>query len=204
MTKEGKGIQLILISPPDEVADEIDTLRVMFEAGLEHYHLRKPDWDDDQLRSYLDQLPQWTHRHIVVHKSPAIAKTYGLAGVHLNVHDDSSLPSSLPVSYSAHTLDEAAGVMDYAAYVFISPVFDSISKPGYKARIRMDEIKVWMDSHPEHRDKLVALGGIYEENLPQCKAAGFNYAAVLGAVWFAREGSGRVEKWQQLNALAAV
>lgn len=197
-------MDLTLISPPEQEDHEIETLLGLFDTGLKRYHLRKPGWDHDQLRSYLNQLPEWTHRHIVVHKAPVIAKEYKLAGVHLNVKENISVPKGIPVSYSAHSLHEAAKVIDKAAYVFISPVFDSISKPGYKARIRIDEIHLWLKDHPEYRDKIVALGGIYEENLPECKAAGFQHVALLGAVWFAGDMTRRVEKWQQLNALATV
>ena len=70
--------------------------------------------------------------------------------------------------------------------MFLSPLFDSISKEGYRSRIDID-------SAPErlrgHAGKIVALGGISPSNIARCRTAGFDGAAALGALWHIENGS---------------
>jgi thiamine-phosphate pyrophosphorylase len=66
-------------------------------------------------------------------------------------------------------------------YVFLSPVFDSISKPGY---FRNDELGMMSDEWKALvKTKVIALGGIDASNIHKTKELGFDGAAVLGAVW---------------------
>ena len=70
-------------------------------------------------------------------------------------------------------------------YVFLSPVFDSISKTGYAAAF---------PDGAELSDRLIcsrypvyALGGVTRERLEEVHALGFAGAALLGAVWEAAD-----------------
>ncbi len=79
------------------------------------------------------------------------------------------------MSRSLHSVEEIAGVKE--DYVFLSPVFPSISKPGYGGSLNLEELKVVVNR------KVIALGGITEERLPIVERIGFGGAAMLGAVW---------------------
>ncbi|HTN37979.1 MAG TPA: hypothetical protein VL053_12955 [Arachidicoccus sp.] len=92
-------------------------------------------------------------------------------------------------------------------HLLVSPVFDSISKKGYPARKELLEgmklnpfihrVGMAVDNQckpalaqqgqqqlqKSHRPRLIAMGGIHAENLPEVKAAGFAGAALLGAIW---------------------
>ena len=64
-------------------------------------------------------------------------------------------------------------------YVLMSPVYDSISKQGYRSGYSKDELKQAQESGVIH-EKVVALGGISEVNLAEIKSLGFGGAALLG------------------------
>ena len=50
-------MELILISSPSEKENEIRVIRRIFEMGLSRFHLRKPDWSLDDIRAFLNELP---------------------------------------------------------------------------------------------------------------------------------------------------
>jgi thiamine-phosphate pyrophosphorylase len=66
--------------------------------------------------------------------------------------------------------------------VTLSPVFDSISKGGYKAGFP-EEILIGAADKGFIDNKVVALGGISSSNIQSVKKLGFGGVAVLGTVW---------------------
>ena len=67
-------------------------------------------------------------------------------------------------------------------YVFLSPVFDSISKLNYHANYTPEEIRKAHKAGIIDK-KVIALGGIDTDNIRQVKNYGFGGAAILGALW---------------------
>jgi len=87
-----------------------------------------------------------------------------------------------PWQGSAHSFEELEKTS--TDICFLSPVFDSISKFGYKAKYNSQELKEGIASWKEnHSQKLFALGGVDAENIAELASLGFDGAAVLGAVW---------------------
>jgi len=92
-----------------------------------------------------------------------------------------------PWQGSAHSFEELEKTS--ADICFLSPVFDSISKFGYKAKYNHQELKdgiaAWRDFQKKENlsQKLFALGGVAAENIAELASLGFDGAAVLGAVW---------------------
>jgi thiamine-phosphate pyrophosphorylase len=87
-----------------------------------------------------------------------------------------------PWQGSAHSFEELKKTN--ADICFLSPVFDSISKFGYKAKYNSQELKegiaTWKKNHSQ---KLFALGGVAAENIAELESLGFDGAALLGTVW---------------------
>ena len=67
-------------------------------------------------------------------------------------------------------------------YVFLSPVFDSISKAGYKAGFSMEELQE-ASSRGIIDEKVVALGGVTFDSIPYLKRLGFGGAAMIGSIY---------------------
>ena len=66
-------------------------------------------------------------------------------------------------------------------YVLVSPLFDSLSKSGYKAN--PDLWRVVREDENRYDCGRIAMGGIQARNLPAIRNAGFDGAALLGAIW---------------------
>ena len=109
----------------------------------------------------------------------SLAPEYGVGGV----HPTSRFPVAPEgwtglVSRSSHSLGEVAMCRD-ADYVFLSPVFDSISKSGYSSAFTDAQLR----SAPEIDGHVYALGGVRPEHFPLLAEYGFGGAALLGHVW---------------------
>ena len=66
--------------------------------------------------------------------------------------------------------------------MFLSPIYASISKRGYEAAFTPEMLRTAADEGMID-DKVVALGGVTPDKLPQLQVLGFGGAAVLGALW---------------------
>jgi len=101
----------------------------------------------------------------------------------------------LPWPGSAHSFGELEKIN--AEICFLSPVFDSISKHGYKAKYGKDELKAGIAAWKEtHSQKLFALGGVEAANIVELAELGFDGAAVLGTVW---HNPDPVSAWEDLT-----
>lgn len=172
--------QCVVITPEQIASDEAEAIASMLDDGCWRVHIRKPNADKDTLRSYLDVLcGKVDAKRLSMHYYHDLALEYGFGGLH-GVTDKQNVMRSI----SCHSLEEVENAKD-VDYLFVSPVFDSISKQGYKAAIDIgkagDLIRKGLG--PE----VVALGGIEESNLAVLSEAGFNGIALLGAVW--RDGA---------------
>jgi thiamine-phosphate pyrophosphorylase len=79
-------------------------------------------------------------------------------------------------------------------YVFLSPLFDSISKPGYLAGAGL------LQRPPEAAPcRLVGLGGIDDHTIGQVMEHGWDGAAVLGYIWEQPEQA--VERFKALRKI---
>lgn len=84
------------------------------------------------------------------------------------------------IGASTHTLAEATAAAQAGAdYVIFSPVFASLSKPGYGDAHGLARLRTLASSLSI---AVVALGGITPDNAAACLAAGAQAVAVVGAV----------------------
>jgi len=86
------------------------------------------------------------------------------------------------ISRSCHSLAEVAEWKERCSYVSLSPIFDSISKQGYKSAFSREELlQARHDGIID--DKVFALGGITFSRIEEVKALGFGGAMILGDAW---------------------
>ena len=177
-------MKFIVFTSPDFIPGEAFYVRQMFEAGLDVLHLRKPGASAGDCARLLDAVPgQWLGR-IVVHDHFGLCRDYGLMGVHLNSRHPSPPSSFAPrsVSASCHSLAEVARRKAGLSYVTLSPVFDSISKQGYRSAYTASELERAAASGLID-SRVVALGGVSLQFIPRLRDWGFGGAALLGDVW---------------------
>jgi len=184
---------MIVITSADSVDNEIEIIHQLFEEGLPLLHVRKPNTDRDYTKRFLESIKQEHHSQLVLHQYYDLANEYAVNRLHFTEttrHDFDKIVNSLNkkkdwiFSTSTHTINDFNGLSDSFQYAFLSPVCNSISKPGYKSDGKViDSLKLRTNT----TTKLVALGGIDHSNYNQTIAAGFDDAALLGCIWNAND-----------------
>jgi thiamine monophosphate synthase len=175
----GNGFLLAVITSPGEIPGEAEYMEGLLEAGLERLHLRKPGRVVEELLVRL--APRWGSK-LVVHGDAELAARYGVERVH-RVN-----------STSVHSWEELRALPSGLDYAFISPVFDSISKPGYRAAADLLEIPPGpLPCRP------VGLGGVSTDTIGLMITRGWTGAAVLGWIWEKpREAVSRFEQLKKI------
>lgn len=169
------------ITLPTFFDGEAGMIAHLLGSGFDFVHIRKPDAQADDVRRLLDSVPPSFMGRLRIHYHAELAAEYGLAGVHLNAR--CSVPPSgiRSVTRSCHSLEElaqpvASGLrLDYQT---LSPIYDSISKPGYLSAFPLNEITGSINGL-----RVIALGGVTPNKLSLLADAGFYGAAMLGAAW---------------------
>jgi thiamine-phosphate pyrophosphorylase len=73
---------IVLISPEEDIKNEMVILNQLFDAGLEFYHLRKPLKNIQEYSAYLNKIEIKYHNRIVVHEFHELINKYNLKGIH--------------------------------------------------------------------------------------------------------------------------
>ena len=175
-------MNLIAITKPYVEDNEVAFIHRVFESGFNILHLRKPDADIEYCRELLKKLTPDERKKIVIHDYPELFYEFDLKGIHINRN-----VTKYPEGYqgfktrSCHSLEEVKLYKDYFDYVFLSPIFDSISKKGYKSAFTEEELKI-ASQDGIIDEKVVALGGITFDKISFLKELGFGGAAMMGAI----------------------
>ena len=174
---------IVIITPPHTLPDEEHIVNRLFESGLHLLHLRKPGADRDTLEHYIRGIRPHFRERVVLHDHFELAEEYGLRGIHLKYNEARTFTGRdrlAHVSVSCHSFEEIDALPFEPNYVFLSPVFDSISKPGYPSAFAPEYLK---ENLQKRRVPVIALGGITAEKVAECRKMGFRGVALLGHVW---------------------
>lgn len=177
---------IVLIAPELDVPNETEIIEQLFEAGLKYYHLRKPNKNKSQLEKYIKQIDSKYYKNIIIHQYHGLAKDLGLKGIHLQEQFRLDLGEELQeyikefkvgkytVSSSFHHPDTIEASKEPFDYHLLSPIFDAISKKGYKGKgFDVNHIA----------KKIIGMGGVTAANVAEVKEKGFQGIGILGSVW---------------------
>ena len=155
----------------------------MLDKGIYSIHLRKPESTLEECRELLSQLSDAERAKIVVHDFPQLYQEFSLKGIHINKN-----VTNLPNGYqgfktrSCHSFAEVIANKNHYDYLFLSPIFDSISKMGYKSAFSHEELQHAM-SEGIIDEKIIALGGVTFDKIPYLKQFNFGGAAMIGGIY---------------------
>ena len=192
-------MRIIVISAPDFLPGEAEAVTALLEAGAWRVHVRKPEADAESIARLLEEFPQCYRSRLSMHdrqnsRNPSVPDGFG--GM---------------VSRSCHSIAELSQYSSVCDYMFLSPIFDSISKSGYVSRFSLEEIRRRIaacsagtagpmagmssdgelsgrdqgngDCRPVDWERVFALGGVCPDNIRLLEETGFGGAAVLGYLW---------------------
>ena len=186
-------MKAIVLSAQRSVENETEQVINLFKNGLKRFHLRKPHYSIKRMRAYLDKIPKEYHNRIVIHSHHQLALKYHLKGIHLTSKQRKKgflrklriklikyKKPKLTVSTSFHSISELDQFNDLYDYVFLSPIFDSISKKDYQSGFKEFRLTSAIQSS---NFKVVALGGVDNNNVHKAFNMGFWGSAFLGTIW---------------------
>ena len=176
-------MKLIAVTTPYFFIEEDKIITALFEEGLDKLHLRKPETCAMYSERLLTLIPEKYHKKIVTHEHFYMKEEFGLMGIHLNSRN-SKEPEDYEghISCSCHSVEEVEQKKNFYDYVFMSPVFDSISKEGYQSQYTPEELRAAAKEGVIDKN-VMALGGITADNILEIKDIGFGGAAILGDLW---------------------
>jgi len=201
---------LAVITTPECWPGEAEVLEALLEAGVQKLHIRKPGGGEERELLLQRLAPRWASQLVLHGRQDIIqlAKRYEVPQVHAHwarpweegvgkIGEDVALArrhgDGIRLSASLHSWEEVRTVTPgRLEYVFLSPLFDSISKPGYRGGEGLLQ--------PPAGDSpcgLIGLGGIDARTIGQVMDHGWDGAAVLGAIWEKRERA--VERFEALK-----
>ncbi|MCM1077362.1 MAG: thiamine phosphate synthase [Bacteroides sp.] len=153
-------------------------VRAILEGGWDRVHLRHPDASRAEMYQLLESIPTALHDRLVVHSHFDLTDDFKLGGLHLN-HRNPNAPCNYhgALSKSCHSIEEVI-TSTGMAYVTLSPIFDSISKTGYKSTFTESQFAA-LATIPT---KVIALGGVTAERMDILKRYNFSGFAMLGAL----------------------
>ncbi|GKI22155.1 hypothetical protein CE91St19_15570 [Odoribacter laneus] len=172
----------ILITSPFFISEETTICNLLFDYGLDLLHLRKPGADRTVFENFIQKIRPCYRNRIVLHDFYELVAIYHLRGIHLKSTQRDKIgmyENFSHISISCHTVAEIKTLPATVTYCFLSPVFDSLSKPDYYSPFReLPEITEAKLPLP-----VIALGGITPDKIRLCQRAGFAGVAVLGYIW---------------------
>lgn len=182
-------MKIILVSDFNPMAYEQELLVLLFNYGLDIFHLRKRNYTENEIRQYLDKIPVVYHNRIVLHSHFHLIQEYNLKGAHFtkldpveSVNGIIDISSLGHISFSVHSIQEIKKLQYQFDYLFFSPVFNSISNVGYNSKIKINSFKKYLNTVSD-RPEIIALGGVNDSKVELLFKAKFDGFGLLGYIW---------------------
>ena len=186
-------MKITVISHWENIPNEFDLIHQLFEAGLEHFHLRKPSMGIHKQEEFIKNIDREFYPRMVVHCYYTQALKFNMAGIHLPEHEREHWTSynmmeigkrhhdrGQTMSTAVHRLRDLENLEECFDYVHVSPVYKSLTKPHYLPK------ENWIEVVPELKEKkreIIGLGGVQVDNIEKIYNAGFDGIALLGSIW---------------------
>jgi thiamine-phosphate pyrophosphorylase len=189
---------IIVITPEEMMRNETELIIELFQEGLDLLHIRKPFINQDEMMDFIQNINSEFHHKLVLHGHYDLAKDFNISRFHFREIDrQNELYKSFIdkiISTSVHDIETFNELNEDWEYSFISPVFPSISKKGYGENSNiLSDIK----KRDNPNVKLIALGGINENNINEAFEYGVDGVALLGAIWESNEPLNVYKKCRQ-------
>lgn len=182
-------MKIIAITPPHAIENEVVIIKRLLENSVDIVHLRKHQSEFEgvdviaYLHEILSALTCEERSKIIIHDYPTLYEEFSLKGIHINKNI-----TSLPENYtgyktrSCHSFDEILKYKNENDYLFLSPIFDSISKPDYKSPFTHEMLqKASLEGIIDK--KVIALGGVTFDKIPYLQSLNFGGVAMIGGIY---------------------
>ena len=169
----------------NDVRLESNYIRFFLETeAIDFFHIRKPKCKDWEVAALIDFIPSFLHSRLVLHSNFSLFNSYCLGGLHYKQESAPLVQNGverLRITRSCHSMSELKIPCDFDfSYSFLSPIFNSISKPGYNSKFEITDNHFIAQISSRN---IVALGGVTPQNFINLFKSKFAGAALLGYLW---------------------
>lgn len=180
---------MIVISNPTSYKNEIKLIHSLFIEGLLLFHVRKPLFSEQEMKTYLFEIGSEFNNRLILHQHHQLAEDFGITRLHFTEKmRTETLEESLKkrkeraftLSTSIHNMTDFENLPNTFDYAFLGPVFDSISKPNYASNL---DFRMELNQRKNYKTALVAVGGITPIKIKTALDYGFDDVALLGSIW---------------------
>lgn len=176
-------MKLIIMTQTTFFVEEDKILTTLFEEGMDHLHLYKPDAEPILSERLLSLINESHRKHIVVHDHFYLKEEYKLGGIHLNRTTDTPPPGYRGgISCTCHNIGELKEAKKKYDYVFLKTLFDSQTNPNDKQTLTYAELEQAARQGLVDR-KVYAMGGMNLDNLHVARDLGFGGVVICGDLW---------------------
>lgn len=176
-------MKLIVVTAPTFFVEEDKIITALFEEGLDILHLRKPETPAMYSERLLTLIPEKYHKRIITHEHFYLQEEFSLMGIHLNTRNPKEPHDySGHISCTCHSLYEVQNKKHFYDYLFLSPIYNCITKSGVTSGFTAEELRQAGKSKVID-SRVMALGGITPDNILEIKDYGFGGAVVMGDLW---------------------
>ena len=112
---------MIIISNPTAVANEINTIHTLFENGMELFHVRKPEFSEEEIKAFVTAIGLEYRNRLVLHNYHHLTKEFGINRIHFsstNRPDNFQKTEGFAVSTSTHSIEEFNALSEDYDYAF--------------------------------------------------------------------------------------
>jgi len=184
-------MKLMLISSSDDIKNEHEVIKAMFDLGLPTFHLRKPHFSAEHLKTYLNEFSKEHLKKIIIHTHHSLAWDFRLKGIHLTKSDRKKKyrswllykllklkQRSLIRSTSCSSLSSLTSSYKDFDYIMLTPVFAGVQehRPTFSRGTLHSIVK-------KYPNKIVARGGAKVDNIEKGKEIGFTGIAFHNSIW---------------------
>ncbi len=176
-------MKIIAITTPKITDEDTCLISNLIKTGIDIIHLRKPDSTISECRNLLAKLNAEHRSKIIIHDYPELYGEFALKGIHINKN-----VKTLPDGYSGcrsrscHSFEEIVRYKNEYDYLFLSPIFDSISKNGYRSGFNAEDLqRASADGIID--EKVIALGGVTLDRIAYLKKLNFGGVAMIGGIY---------------------
>lgn len=174
---------------PEPCSNEMERIQDLLLSGeFDYIHFRHPDLTRQETANLLSSYPPDIINRLTLHDYFDLTEHYNVGGIHLNSRNPEihasiiSREGKLRVSKSCHSIEELPQTDDFT-YVTLSPIFDSVSKPGYRSAFPPSIYPLLTDVLTSHSLHVIALGGVKQDKISLIRELGFSGYAMLGSLW---------------------
>lgn len=170
-----------IITHPGHIPDETTIWKQLLNEGADSILLRKPGWPAEDYEALLLQTDPVCYPKLIIADHAVLCGRYGLQGVHFGEHAraGANVKKQQFLSSSIHSVDTLHTISNDWDQLLLSPVFDSISKKGYRAAFD-ENFRLGKNGF---KGTVLALGGINANTAGKARDMLFDGIALLGAIW---------------------